>query len=160
MLTTLNKIEYWIGKLDVNVFTLYLSVIAATIISFLMPIYQFILITVALITFDYLTGVKAAVKKGETPNSKGYRRTAEKGFIYMGLILVLQGVKVVFFDPIGTIPFIEEIPITYAGAAIIVRAELKSISENVNVLTNVNIWTYISKYFKTNNNEQSNNRPN
>lgn len=147
------KIESWAALL---------GVILGGIVSFIAPVAPFLAIALALIIFDLYTGIRAAKKKGIPITSSGLKRTIEKITLYFGVILVLEGVKKVFFSGFeGTyVSWVADMPITYVGALTIVLTELKSAAENLKFVSGVDIWGSISKYFKFNNNDTNNNQGN
>jgi uncharacterized membrane protein len=107
--------------------------------SFFIPIKGFLLFTVAVVFADTITGIKAARKEGQKINSKGLYRTTEKIVVYFVAILIFEGAKNTF-----NIPF----PITYMVAMMISATELFSVAENIKRITNVELATLISRFFK------------
>lgn len=110
----------------------------ATIIKilfpFIFPIKGFLIITIALVACDLVTGIMAAIKRGEKPSSKGIRTTVHKMTAYFIAILLAEGIRVVF---------VPEISIPYFVAFIIAVAEFKSNIENIEQITNISIWAQI-----------------
>jgi uncharacterized membrane protein len=111
--------DYWIG---------YMSALIAWCVSFLMPIQPFLILILALVFSDLITGLMAARKRIEKITSLGLRRTVNKLLIYFVAILCSEGMRIVF---LGNIPF------TYFFALAISAAEFKSVLENVENATGV-----------------------
>lgn len=116
------------------------SFFGSWLLGFIIPIAPFLGFTIALVVADLYTGVKAARKKGEKIHSKGLRRTIEKIGVYIVVILLSEGMMKVFSIPI--------INVTYTASFIIAIAEFKSVIENVEVVTEVNIWTKLQEKTK------------
>ena len=74
------------------------------IFSFIFPIKDFLLFTVAVVFADTITGINAARKEGKAITSKGLYRTTEKIVVYFVSIMIFEGAKNTFSIPI---------PITY-----------------------------------------------
>jgi len=109
------------------------------IFSFIFPIKDFLIFTVAVVIADTITGMKAARKEGQTITSKGLYRTTEKIVVYFVSIMIFEGAKNTFSIPI---------PITYMVASMIAGTELFSIAENVKRITGVNLGTVIIRFFR------------
>ena len=139
-----DKINYFISRIEP--IDVYISVFFGVVWSFILPVYPFLILSLILIIFDQYTGKKAAKKKGETITPDGFGKSIDKSLIYFALILILEGVKNVFFASTG-IPYLEDFPITYVGAILIVKKEMMSISNHVYILTGVELWQYLSRYF-------------
>lgn len=114
--------DYWIG---------FLSAVAGWLFSFMVPTAPFVGIVMFLVFADFVTGTRAAMKRGEKITSKGLRRTVEKISLYFLAILAVEGVRIIF---------VQTIPITYMTAFAIAITELQSIVENVESVTGVQIW--------------------
>ena len=109
------------------------------IFNFILPVGAFLLITTALVIGDLVSGTMAAKKRNEKIHSKGLRRTVEKLFVYYGVILLAQGLVKAFDIPSINISSMQ-IDVTYVVAFTIAISEFKSIAENVEDITGVNIW--------------------
>ncbi len=108
--------------------------------DFLAPVWGFIVLVVAFVIIDFITGVQAAKHAGEYERekaSKGWRRTGVKASQYFMLILAAHGLVVVFSIPT------QWFPLVYIAAFFIAITELKSISENVAETTGTDIWFLI-----------------
>jgi len=115
------------------------SLCCGFVASFFIPIKGFLLFTVAVVFADTITGIKAARKEGQKISSKGLYRTTEKIVVYFVAILIFEGAKNTF-----NIPF----PITYMVAMMISATELFSVAENIKRITNVELATLITRFFK------------
>jgi phage-related holin len=104
----------------------YFAASLGWLISFILPIKDFLILTTALVILDLITGVVAAKKRGEKIRSRALMRTTIKLLLYYCAILATQGVQVVFA---------EKIPLSYITAFTIAITELKSLLENVDAGT-------------------------
>lgn len=119
--------DYWLG---------FLSALIGSVMSFLAPVTGFILMAFVLVLADLYSGVKAARKRGEQINSRGFKRTVEKITLYVVSILSGELMRLTFFPALN---------ITYVIAFAICLTELQSLVENVETVTGVNIWRRIKK---------------
>lgn len=122
---TMNKylnIDYLWGVLSMGV---------AWLTAFATPAVPFMSIILVLVIFDLATGSIAAVKRGEELQSRGFRRTVEKLFLYIGVVLMSEGMKVVFMPLV---------PVTYVVAFTIALTEFKSNVENIEDITGIKLW--------------------
>lgn len=104
----------------------YLAGLLGWIMSFILPIQDFLILTSALVVIDLATGVMAAKRRGDEIRSRSLMRTTVKLLLYYSAILATEGVQLVF---------VEKIPLTYITAFTIAVTELKSILENVDAGT-------------------------
>ncbi|HRO08574.1 MAG TPA: phage holin family protein [Saprospiraceae bacterium] len=123
------------------------GVVLGWLVSLVAPVAPFIALSVVLILVDWYLGVKAARRRKEEINSKGYGRTIDKISVYMLLILCAHGIKVVFFDGFEHtyFPYVADFPITYMVAFMICVREFKSIAENAYEITGVDVWRVIAE---------------
>ncbi|MEO0776970.1 MAG: phage holin family protein [Bacteroidota bacterium] len=129
----MNKVfgsAWWLG---------YLSMLGAWMISFAMPVSQFLTATIALVFCDLLTGTMAAKKRKERIHSRGLRRTVEKIVVYFIAILLAKGMKDVYLPGL---------PIPYIVAFPIALTEFKSNIENIETISGVSIWEALKKRIK------------
>lgn len=115
-------------------------IIAGASLGFIMPIAPLIYVTTGLIMADMITGVIAARRKDETIKSKPMFRTIEKMLVIYTIILVSEGVSLVFFK--GTFS------LTFVVTFIIAISEYKSIIENAEIILGLPIWSFIKDKFK------------
>lgn len=113
----------------------YLYAVFAWMVSFVAPVWPFVGLAVALVVADMWTGIRKAVHLGDKISSKGFRRTIEKILLYFIAILLSEQMRITFFPAV---------PLTYLTALGICLTEFKSMIENVEVVTGVNIWSNIS----------------
>lgn len=106
------------------------------VLSFITPVYPFVLVAVLLTMADLYAGIKAARYRGEKIHSRGLRRSVEKITLYVIAILCCENVRLTFFPSVN---------ITYVAAFAICLTELQSLVENVETVTGVNIWSRIKK---------------
>lgn len=105
---------------------------------FLLPIWDELVIVAAVVTVDLILGVWKAIKKGEKVQSRGFQVTISKIAIYSITILLGHGIDIVFFE--GSCYVVK----LFAGA--VVLTEFKSIIENVEELTGVEVWVLIKDF--------------
>ena len=77
-----------------------LYLIFGSLMQFLAPIADFIIVIAVLMIADLITGISAARKRNELITSNGFRRTAIKIVVYALLIIVCEEIKLVFFAEI------------------------------------------------------------
>jgi len=133
LLTNMEKFitsEYWIGVLAASI---------GWLLSFMAPLWPFLLLIFGLTMGDLYSGVEAAKKRGEVINSRGFRRTVEKLVLYTSAIMLCEGMRTVFFPSIN---------ITYISAFTICLTELKSNFENIYAVTGVDVWSQIMNAIK------------
>ena len=137
------KIENWAA---------FWGMILGSLMSFVSPVLPFLALAFVLILFDLYTGIKAAKIKGTPITSSGIKRTIEKITLYFAYILILEGIKIVFFSGFSGdyIGWIAEMPITYIGSFVIILAEMKSADENFKVIRGYSIYDKISQHIKFN----------
>lgn len=106
-------------------------------IAALAPIQAIIISVGILIVGDMVTGILAARKRGENITSAAMRRTVSKMFVYQ--LVVISGFLLDHYLLTGTII----IPKIVAG--VIGMVEFKSILENVNKITGIDILSDLMK---------------
>lgn len=112
----------------------YAFVVLAMVWSFLTPIHTLLGCTLGLIFIDACTDIYKAVKKGRKITSNRARHTIGKGLVYMCTIIAGHLLDTIFgLDRVASKAF--------AGAIALVEG--KSISENVEEATGVNLWTAV-----------------
>ena len=102
------------------------------------PIGPFVFAVFVFVLCDKYTGTKAAVKRGEDRNSRAMARTIEKLIVYVLALLLCEVARKVFAPMV---------PFTWAAALLIIQREFKSNSENIKVLTGVDLWPSIKMYW-------------
>jgi len=108
--------------------------------SWFLPVSKFIAAITILIIADYITGTKAAKKKGERISSRGMRRTVEKIFYYFAAIMLTHMTQQIFF------PWF---PLVYPLVIFIAWTELRSTLENISEVTGNNVAAVvINRIFK------------
>jgi len=115
------------------------SICCGVLFSFFLPIKHFLIFTIFVVFADTVTGILAAKKRKEPITSKGLYRTSQKILTYFCGIMIFHGASITF-----GLPF----QIVYSVSFLISFTELYSISENIKVITGVNLATTILKFFK------------
>ncbi len=119
-----------------NIILATMGMIVNYVVPFVLPVKGFLMLTLALVFCDTITGIMAAEKRGEKISSKGIRRTIEKIIAYFIVILLSEGFRIVFMPDIG---------VPYFISLIISIAELKSNIENVEDISGHSIWETLKK---------------
>jgi len=123
------------GKFDMITTLKYsLTALFAWACAFIMPVYPFIAMAVALIVVDFVTGIRKALSIGDKITSRGIARTVNKFLLYPSAILLCEGMERVFFDNSSIVP------LTYIVASFICATEFKSVLENIGAVTGVDAW--------------------
>ena len=123
----------WI-KITTAHWTIHLAPVWAIISSFILPIQQFLVLTLFLVFADLYAGIRAAKKRGEKIVSRGFYRTVEKLLLYFVAILCAHGLEVAFM-----IPFV-----SYTAAFAVALSEFWSIIENIEQVTGAKIKTLLA----------------
>ncbi len=114
-----------------------------SLIAIFSPIQSALITVVVLIAIDMLTGILAARKKGEPVTSAGLRRTISKIFIYEVAVMIA------FITEKYLAP--DLLPIVKMASTMVAVVELKSVYENLNVLSgNELLRTLIDKIGSSN----------
>lgn len=119
--------DYWIGV----AFTMF-----SWISSFIMSVATFLSFTLVIVLVDLYTGRMAAKHRGEAIKSSGYRQSVKKYVLYMLGILISE-----LFIRVFSLP----IPLTYMVAGVVALTEIKSIFENIETVTGVDLWGYVGE---------------
>ena len=98
--------------------------------AFLIPIAPFLALCGLLIILDTITGIRAALRRGEKRNSRAASRIIDKTLVYGSSILACHGVEVVLKLPDA---------VTYFAVGAIAFTELMSVLENTRVVSGTNI---------------------
>lgn len=93
-----------------------------------------------LVVIDMRTGRQAARHRGEEINSKGMRRSVGKIASYFYLMVAAFIMDEIFLKGL---PVSE--PILYLASILCAAVEFKSISENVQTVTGVNLWSKVKE---------------
>lgn len=108
-----------------------------TFCTYLLPTYEMIAVTLFLLVADMITGIWKSLKTGIPVTAKKIGLTTEKMFAYMlGTICAY----VVQHNITGDL-----IKVMLIFTSLISFREFKSIVENIEVITNTKIWSYIVK---------------
>lgn len=101
----------------------------------LAPIHTVMIAVGVLIFADLMTGMLAAIKKGEKVSSAAMRRTISKMFVYQLTVICGFLLETYLIDGL--------IPVAKIVAGVIGMVEFKSVLENVNVITGQDIMKAI-----------------
>lgn len=112
----------------------YLYGLLGMLSAFIMPIVPFLALCGLLILLDTITGIRAAMRRGEKPNSRKASRIIDKTLVYGSSVLACHGVEVVLKLPET---------VTYFAVGAIAFTELMSVLENTRVVTGTNIGEII-----------------
>lgn len=104
-----------------------LKLLALSVLAVFAPVKAVLIATLALVIFDFITGVIAAWKRGEAITSQGFKRSVMKAWLYQAAI-VLAYIAEHFL--IGDL-----FPATKLISALIGLTELKSILENLDSIS-------------------------
>lgn len=117
-----------------------LMTIFVTILGFVAPI-QYILLAVGFMIFaDTITGVWKAIKNKVKITSYKLSQVITKMLIYQSVILLVFGLEIVILDEF--IKLFIDIPhfLTKIVAIVLISVECKSIHENIEAITNINLF--------------------
>ena len=114
------------------------SICCGVLFSFFLPIKHFLIFTIFVVFADTVTGILGAKKRKEPITSKGLYRTSQKILTYFCGIMIFHGASITFGLPSQ---------IVYSVSFLISFTELYSISENIKVITGVNLQTIIFRFF-------------
>ncbi|MBS1618072.1 MAG: phage holin family protein [Bacteroidetes bacterium] len=117
------------------------------LIAFFAPIQALILSVVALIILDTITGVYKAWKLGEKITSFRFGNIISKVLLYN--IAVISGFIVQKLFNIDAFHLAQIVAVAVA------LTELKSIAENVNAVTGIDVWQFVLGYLKRNKDDMS-----
>ena len=112
-----------------------LGSLAIAALAVLTPIKAVLIVTFLLVLADLITGVWAAVKTKQSITSAGFRRTLVKMFIYE--ILVITGFLVETYLTGNSVP-ISKLITSFIGLT-----ETLSIIENLNIISETNLFATI-----------------
>lgn len=105
--------------------------------DFVLPIGHFLAIVIGLVLADWITGIRAAVKRKEPILAAKMGKTIEKTALYFIALLLSEGMRRTFFPAF---------PITYITALSISITEFKSNIENIESVTGVSLWEYLKEH--------------
>lgn len=114
----------------------------ALIISFFTPIAKLMFVVGILVTFDIITGVIAAKKRGEKITSKKLGASVTKTLLYFITIILAQLMQNNF------LPSFDQ-SITKAVSGIFAIIEFKSNLENISSATGIDLLDKLKEYIET-----------
>jgi hypothetical protein len=118
----------------------YLLYFLVSLVAILTPVVPILLTVGSLITIDFIIGIWRAFKMKEPITSRKMGNTISKMLLYQLMIISLFLLETFILTDI--------LPFTKIGAALISIVEIKSISESIEKVTGINIWTKITKIIK------------
>jgi phage-related holin len=113
------------------------------VLSFLMPVRNYLIFMTFLIIADTISGIKAARKRREKITSRGFRRAVDKFVVYFLSILAGYGMELCFGHT--GLAWMPVIPFTVMCSLSIIGTEFLSMRENVFTLTNTDILAGLAK---------------
>jgi len=121
---------------------------ASGIVLFLSPIISTLIFVGFLVVSDWITGVAKSIKNKQFDSDRALRKMwVSTGYLFA--LLVARSVEMYFN---------EQIPVIIPTVAIIATSELQSIRENIFELTGVDIFKFILKLFKKDEEDSTNSR--
>lgn len=128
--------------LEINIVALGKSLVMAlvtTLLSFFMPVGDFIMVMFILVVADLFTGRRAARHRGELMYKGGGRRTIEKIALYFVAIAIVHLVESVYVrDAFQGL-------LVWTTSAVIAWHELKSNIINISEVTGTDIWSRLAE---------------
>lgn len=112
-----------------------IKAILISAIAALAPIHSVLIVTGILIFADFITGMWAAIKRGESINSAAMRRTVSKLFIYHTVLITGFITETVMLGSL--------VPISKLCAGVIGMVEIKSIFENANTILGYDLLSMV-----------------
>ena len=118
----------------------------AAVIAFFMPIVPAMILVGIFILADTVTGIWAAVKRGEEITSRKMSSIITKAFLYQGALLLAYGLDVVLLGGSGIFIAVEYIMSKLLMLAIIF-IEVKSIDENIVKISGTSLLKSVKDVF-------------
>lgn len=118
----------------------YLMSFFVSLVAILSPVVPILLTVGTLITIDFIIGLWRAYKMKEKITSRKMGNTISKMLLYQLMILSLFLLETFILTDI--------LPFTKIAAGLISVVEIKSISESIEKVTGVNVWTKLVKIIK------------
>ena len=118
----------------------------ASIIAFTTPIHGLLFGVGFLIFTDLFTGMYRAYKKGEKITSSELKRTVSKMALYN--LAIISGFVIEYLG-VGTL-----VPVSKIVASVVGLVEFKSILENFEAITGLNLWDHIKAKLQITNKEK------
>lgn len=103
-------------------------------VTYLMPLKDFIGITLFIVAADLITGIQAAKVRSETVNSKGLRRSVTKFTMYTMAIISAHAMQGMYF---------KDFPMVVIISCYIACTEFYSVLENVGTVTGTDILSAV-----------------
>lgn len=108
----------------------YAEALGLSLLAIFAPIQSLLLTTGVMILADLITGIMAARKRKEPISSSGFRRTLVKIFVYESALMIAYLAEHYMSD---ALPFVK------VASSMISLVEIKSIYENLNIISGSNL---------------------
>ncbi len=105
--------------------------------AILTPMVPIIIVTGLLISFDFISGMAAALKRGEDLTSRKMSNTISKIIFYNLALFSSMGIQYLLKDMI---------PVTNIVVGVVAMVEAKSIYENIGFILGIDFWSAIKQY--------------
>lgn len=122
--------------MDTNRMKEWLLTSAIAVIAVLAPIQPLLLAVGFLIAIDFVSGVWRAVKTKEKITSNGFRRTVTKMVAYNMAVISGYVLQKYMLDDV--------LPVAKLVASVIGITELKSVLENLRLITGLDLWAALA----------------
>lgn len=113
-----------------------LRALSLSILAILAPLHTVLLTVLALVVLDLITGLAASIKRGDKIESGKLKRTVVKLIMYEVCAIMSYYVGENLFGP--------ELPLLKIATTMIGITEVKSVFENISVITGSPVFTSIS----------------
>lgn len=124
---------------NMEIFKKYFFICASYLFVYFYPTVQFLLLVGFFIVADTITGVIAALKRGEEFRSRRFRDVIGKFMVYGVAVLVAHVLQMQFFPDFPAMKII---------AGLVAYSELMSIDENIYDITGVSLFKFFIKKLK------------
>lgn len=141
ILTLNNKLNYSLAALLKFIWANIWKLIIWAFCVYLIPTYELIGVILLLLIIDFITGIWAAIKKGEKITAKKMGLTIDRMIVYMLGIIAAYGIQHGIAQ--------DAIKVMMIFTTLIGVREFKSIVENIEVITGARIWSYIVSQITT-----------
>ena len=117
-----------------ELFVKYAVPVGISIVTFFAPVHIIMSVVGGLLVFDFITGIWASLKRGESISSRRMSRTVGKAVLYQLAIISAFLLEV----GIGGV-----IPVAKLVAGVIALTEGKSLVENLNTISGTNLFKVV-----------------
>ena len=117
------------------------------ILSFLLPIYDIILLVGLAVFLDTITGVWSAIKTKQQITSRALSSIISKTLLYEATLILFYLMDVAILNDIVSSIFSVELLTTKVLALTLLSVEIVSINENYKKVMNVDLWSALKNLF-------------